>query len=435
MTKNLKETREFIGEFQKIFLEHSYGNHVFSQLAMHLILGRCTWAVRIPKGRLWLDGRISFWYLAPPSSGKSTPYDFIYKVLEGVGEHKIGVTAEMEKAGENLNQFIQDVDDTSDAVLIGYHDEEGKLTRGVLDRGGCVHWDEAAMLLGTSQYAEKTKGFLQKALNPIGSESNRCSRDFKSDSMSCTPTCSLYLTSYIPDGIVEKVLGTGLLQRVLCLPKDMKTEDRKRNAYTDINFLGTEPADKDLDIKYFSERFKKVMDKYNNPDVKFDWSKVKPTIKGQSDIILDLSRNSPKKIRGLLETFHPRYMDQMYIIAMHHCCLRDDSVITVDDIKYAAGIINACYRGLLGWLEDEPTMDTGKHQDSKFFSDIIKIFENMESKTLTSTQLVSACRKKWGVSEPTVQNRLKPLVQAAEQGSHGLKKVKKGRTIQYSIQR
>ena len=72
---------DFIKNFVDMFLEHSYNNHLFAFLALHLILGRCTWQVRIPKKRLWLDSRVSFWYLAPPSSGKSTPYDFIREIL------------------------------------------------------------------------------------------------------------------------------------------------------------------------------------------------------------------------------------------------------------------------------------------------------------------------------------------------------------------
>ncbi len=408
---------DFVKKFVDMFLEHSYNNHLFAFLALHLILGRCTWQVRIPKKRLWLDGRISFWYLAPPSSGKSTPYDFIREILINVIE------------GEG----IHDVDDTSDAVLIGYDDEDGNRVLGTLDKGGVVHWDEAAMLLGTTQYAEKTKGFLQKSLNPIGSETNTCSRDFKNSPISINPYCSLYLTSYIPDNIIEKVLGTGMLQRLLCLPKDLTTENRKRNAYIDIDFLGTLPTEEDLSIEYFIEKFKSIHEKYNNPDTKFDWSEVKPFFKGKSDNILKISENSPHRVKKLMETFHPRYMDTMYIVSMQHCCIRDSHTINIDDIEYAYRIISSCYSALLAWLEEEPSFDSGKKQEIKFFKDVQTLFK--KEKKIGATTFFKKCCSLWGVSEPTARERIAPMLEIAKQGEAGLEKTRKGRAVYYQLQK
>ena len=408
---------EFISKFKDMFLEHSYNNHLFAFLALHLILGRCTWQVRIPKKRLWIDSRISLWYLAPPSSGKSTPYDFISNILTNISD----------------TEGIQDVDDTSDAVLIGYDDEDGDRVLGILDKGGVVHWDEAAMLLGTTQYAEKTKGFLQKTLNPIGSETNTCSRNFKNSPISINPYCSLYLTSYIPDNIVEKVLGTGMLQRLLCLPKDVTTEDRKRNAYTDIDFLGTEPTEEDISVDYFIDKFKEINEKYNDPETKFDWKEVKPFFKGKSDNILRISANSPIRVKKLMETFHPRYMDSMYILAMHHCCIRDSHTINIDDIDYAYAIISNCYSALLAWLEEEPSFDSGKKNEVKFFKDIQKIFKN--EKKMGSSIFFKKCCSFWGVSEPTARERIKPMLEMAKQGESGLEKTKKGRAVYFSLQK
>lgn len=408
---------DFINNFVNVFLEHSYNNHLFAFLALHLILGRCTWQVQIPKKRLWLDGRISFWYLAPPSSGKSTPYDFIKNVFEGIDE----------------NEKMHDVDDTSDVVLIGYTNDDDKKIQGTLDKGGIVHWDEAAMLLGTNQYAEKTKGFLQKALNPIGSETNRCTREFKNGIESITPTCSLYLTSYVPENIIEKVLTTGMLQRLLCLPKDITTEDRKKSAYTDIEYLGTVPSEKDISIEYFINVFRKIKEKYNHKDTIFDWSEIKPLFKSKSDNILRISSHSPHRVRKLMETFHPRYMDQMYKIAMHHCCIRDDNTINVDDIEYAYLIIANCFSALLAWLEEEPSFDSGKKLELKFFNEVQKLFK--KEKEIGASVFFKKCCHLWGVSEPTARERIAPMVEAALKGEAGIEKKKKGRAVYYMLQK
>ena len=325
------------------------------------------------------------------------------------------------------------MDDTSDAVLIGYDDEDGNRVLGTLDKGGVVHWDEAAMLLGTTQYAEKTKGFLQKSLNPIGSETNTCSRDFKNSPISINPYCSLYLTSYIPDNIIEKVLGTGMLQRLLCLPKDLTTENRKRNAYIDIDFLGTLPTEEDLSIEYFIEKFKSIHEKYNNPDTKFDWSEVKPFFKGKSDNILKISENSPHRVKKLMETFHPRYMDTMYIVSMQHCCIRDSYTINIDDIEYAYRIISSCYSALLAWLEEEPSFDSGKKQEIKFFKDVQTLFK--KEKKIGATTFFKKCCSLWGVSEPTARERVAPMLEIAKQGEAGLEKTRKGRAVYYQLQK
>ncbi|MCK5027942.1 MAG: hypothetical protein KAS07_05980 [Candidatus Pacebacteria bacterium] len=408
---------DFTKNFIDVFLEHSYNNHLFAFMSLHLILGRCLWKVKIPKKRLWLDGRISFWYLAPPSSGKSTPYDFISEILTSL---------------EN-NEGIHDVDDASDAVLIGYDNEDGDRVKGILDRGGVVHWDEAAMLLGTTQYAEKTKAFLQKCLNPVGSGTNTCTREFKNTVVSIDPYCSLYLTSYIPDKILEVVLGTGMLQRLLCVPKDVTTEDRKKNAYTDIDYLGTVSGGEDLGVEYFIERFKKINDKYNKEDTVFDWSEVKPFFKGKSDNILNISKDSPNRVRKLMETFHPRYMDSMYILSMHHCCLRNDNIINSDDVEYAYRIISGCYTAILAWLEDEPTFNQSKKKDQEYFKNVKTLFKN--EKKIGSTTFFKKCCKMWNISEPIARKRVLALVERAKQGEEGLRKEKTGRAVFFRLQK
>jgi hypothetical protein len=234
---------------------------------------------------------------------------------------------------------------------------------------------------------------------------------------------------------VEKVLGTGLLQRLLVLPKEMRTEDRKKNSHKDIDFLGEEVTEEDIDISYFAEKFQEIYSRYNTPETKFEWKGVKPLFKSKADQLLGISKESPKKVRNLMETFHPRYMDQMYIIAMHHCCLRGDTAITVDDVNYAYNLIASCYSGILAWLEDEPKIDSGAIEDVKWFNNIVGIFAKEKKTQMSSTELIKHCCDFWGRTEPTVHKRLAPLVQKAEQGGNGLVKTKKGRTVFYSIQK
>jgi hypothetical protein len=425
----LPENKDFIENFIKVFLEHSYNNVLFAYLALHLILGRCTYNVRIYKKRIWLDGRISFWYLSPPSSGKSTPYDFMFEIIKGLGE-----CAEAIRPEDRVGMF--DVDDTSDAMLIGYHEEEGKgrYVPGILDRGGVVHWDEAAMLLGTSQYAEKLKGFLQKTLNAIGSNSNVCNREFKNDKVRIRPICSLYLTSYFPKDLIEKVLGTGLFQRVLLLPKRLRTEDRRKNSFKDIEYLGTEITKDDLDLNYFIEFFRELSAKFNSREIKFDYSDVKPIIRSCSNKMLDLSKNSSSNVRDLMETFQPRYMDQLYIIAMHHACIRGETKINVDDITYAYGIVAGCYSAILGWLEEEPEVNTSEISDNSYFAEVVRIFKKKNTTELPASEFIEDCCKFWNRTDTAVKNRLQPMLQNAEQGHSGLVKTKKGSAVFYTLQ-
>lgn len=412
---------DFVRKFVSVFVEHSYNNHMFALLALHLILGRCTSNVMIPKKNLWIDGRISFWYFAPPSSGKSTPYDFIFGILNGIGE------------------IISDVDDTSDAALIGHHDEEEQdvLIPGILDRGGVVHYDEAAFLLSKNQYSEKLKGFFQKALNPIGSESNTITREFKNDKVTINPTCSFYLTSYLPDGIVEEVLGTGMLQRILVLMKDVSTDDRRANSYVDISNLGEEPSTLKEDKEYFIKKFKHVQEKYNNPEVKFDWKIVKPLLRNYSDKLLNLSSRSPSNTRKLMETFQPRELDMLYILAMHYCCLRDDNVITIEDVEQAFVVISSCYSGILSWLEEEPNMKMNSHENKNTFNQVKKLYKDVkpENGEMSSSELIKHCCKLWSVTEPTVRKKLEPMVLSAEQGDEGLIKRKQGRAVYYKVRK
>jgi hypothetical protein len=435
-----RHTEGFVDEYIERFLQYSYNNEVFALMTFHLILGRCLSQVLIPKskGKVLTDGRISLWYLSPSSSGKSVPIDFVKAILNGIDEN--GWKTADAGFTEDERQNIFSVDDFSDLALVGTikNEELGEPgQKGIFDMGGVVHWDEAASLLSSKQgYRENAKVFIQKALNSTQSQSNVISRRFKGSVMEIKPTCSILMTSFIPRGLVEDMIETGMLQRMLVLPKEVSLKERLRNLMIDVDGLGEEAEEGELDNQHFIDKFKYIMAKYNNPDIRFDFSEAKAAIRGKVLTLGNVIKDSPPTVQKIMGTFLNRYAEHMYILAMHHCCLRDDgkNTISVDDVEHAYIIVSYCFAGLNSWMQEEPTLVENTKKTNQYFADVKKIFTANNLTEISRPDLLKALHKKWGVGDGASQIRINPFLESAEQGYQGLVKFKKGRGVYYSIQ-
>ena len=385
--------QEFVNAWTNVFTrDYSYENELYGQGALHVILGRCLINQRIVKRGSTTAPRISMFYLQGPSSGKSSGYSMIYDVMDALGIQ------------------IMSPDETTDAALVGTVekeiDEEGNETweeqEGILSETEVFHFDEASVLINPKKYQANMMTYLQKALNAIGSEQNKITKKLAhGEEISIRPNCSLLLTSYMPEGIEDTVLNTGFLQRMIVIPRDLTIEERVSQTTQDIDALGEEASETELDD--LINELKKIMRFYSDRK-EFDWQYAKPTLKKYSEDMYDEIRNTPLEIRRLLEGFIPRIIEQLSRLALHYTCMRRDTTVLPKDVTHATRLPMTSLHMIIHWLEENP--DVGDEQNRRTdaskryrgLQEVVKESDPIFDEYYGVSQIMPDLEKVWGLS-------------------------------------
>lgn len=211
--------------WKEIFNIYSFNNPEYNIASLHLVIGTLLKHCRVKRHGTPTDPRISILYLKPSFSGGSAGYDLIAKVLR------------------RLELKSQKITDTTDAGLIGSIDQHGNFTKGVLDKSvsDMVYWGEASMLFNRNlpPHQKKTINYFQMALNPIDSEESHFEKPMRGGIVTCDVEASLLAVSFPPSELDERILISGLLQRMLFIFKTIDLDGRLSNVKEDINRYGT----------------------------------------------------------------------------------------------------------------------------------------------------------------------------------------------------
>lgn len=347
--------QEFVDAWVNVFTtDYSYKNPTYARAVLHVILGRCLINQKIMKRGSETTPRVSLFYLQGASSGKSSAYPMVYEVM-----NELGIT-------------VESPDEPTDAALVGTieqtTDEEGNVvyetTEGVLGNAEVVHFDEGSMLINPKKYQKNMMTFFQKALNPIGSEQNEITRELAHGEITVRPNCSLLLTSYMPKDIVDTVLNTGFLQRMIVVPRELTIEDRVEQTMEDIEALGEDAIDSG--IEDLIAELKRIKRHYMDPK-EFEWQAAKPVIKKYAKRMFEVVADTPREVREVLESFVPRQVEQLYRLSLHYCCMRRDTVVKPEDVKQAIRLVMKSFHMIVNWLEDSPeiTGDNAGRTDAR----------------------------------------------------------------------
>ncbi|MBU4154395.1 MAG: hypothetical protein KKD63_16115, partial [Proteobacteria bacterium] len=224
-----------IEKYLDVFDNYSYNNKLFGLGTFHLIMGRLL--VRHKKfldfGYRTIDPRCSLTYLKPTASGGSSAYDLVKEICDSLGIQ------------------IRSVDEATDAALIGTDEvtkdedtgEEIHTPKGGLfgnPEVQIIYIDEGSVLFQKNppQHSSKTRNYIQKVLNPMGSATSKLVKEMAHVSIERDPDQSMYVVSFYPDQIDSTVIKTGFMQRSLTICKRMTLEDRKVNMFRDIDLQG-----------------------------------------------------------------------------------------------------------------------------------------------------------------------------------------------------
>lgn len=384
---------DFVGSWVDTFTtDYSYENPLYGEAVLHVILGRCLINQRIQKRGSETAPRISLFYLQGPSSGKSSAYGMIYEVLDSLGIE------------------IMSPDETTDAALVGtierevdeQGNEEWVEEEGVLSETEVFHFDEASVLINPKKYQENMMTYLQKALNPIGSEQNKITKKLAhGEQITVRPSCSLLLTSYMPEGIEETVLNTGFLQRMIVVPRDLTIDDRIAQTEKDIMALGEEA--KESELEELINEFKRIHRFYQEPK-EFSWERAKPTLVKYANDMYDQVADTPIEVRRVLEGFVPRIIEQLYRLSLHYCCMRRGTTVRSEDVRNAVGLPMTSLHMIIHWLEENPELrgQESKKTATARFRALMELIQDSEPMTDDGwygvSGLMDDLKRVWGIS-------------------------------------
>ena len=338
--------------------------------------------VRIPVWASCLDPRVHVFWIQPTRSGKTIAWEFI-------GE--IAVLADIK-----TDMFTSG----TDAALIGSFDahkdgDELVITQneGLLAGKKCLNFDEGSILLQSNpkQFFSEVILYLQQAMNPVGSHSNKLTKHMKHGTIETESRVSFWVTTFPPAGVKEYVLTKGLFQRVLLYyapwSEDMRqrvSERRMSGVFRDM-LGGTESVQhfadhfvkikeatrhrmlnkanvsfsewKDMDDEAREEVARSVMNSLFTPSLDFE-----PTLMNAVEEYYSLVRGMDAQLSNVVCSFIPNILNYTVVFASHLAVLEaveenksvnDDWVINGDHVEMAVEIVYDIYEQLIVWLESE----------------------------------------------------------------------------------
>ena len=395
IAKAKPDVKNFLDSFCQVFDMYSYNNAQYGRLCAHVLLGQKLRNVKIYFGTIYIDPRISIFVMQSSGTGKSVAYDLITKVAEGA-HLKIGDMAEV-----------------TDAALIGtieeeeVYDAESKTTtkeynvkKGLLSEIDILHYDEGKMLLTRGQYSQNTLAWFQKVLNPIGTGQNFCSKKLAhGDAIEFHPTCSLLITSYDIQTLVDTVLDTGFIQRAVLYPRYVPISEREENEMLRASRWGKR-IHTEIDESSLSDALNKIGDNYSNYELKVD-DKVYPLVKSEIDQLYKSIEDAHERVREIMATFAPRYNNLMYIFSFHHAASEFKDIIDIEDVKYGAMLTKLLFKEVMSWVEENIALTKLNSREQSVLNSAISIYKIMEKDEhgyIMKFSFMKSCHERWGLS-------------------------------------
>lgn len=407
----LESGTKVIDEFLDGFVMNSYGNYLPGRCIWEVLMGRVMINQRFVKGSREIDCRTSTMWIGQTTTGKSSPIDYIGDICD-----VIGIVSEYP-------------DDINDAALLGTteeveYDKEtadkvGKKkgwehVPGILNSSDIFWFDEGNVLFNsTTSFAKNVTTWFQKALNPLGSRSNRIRKKMAhGDWITVEPGCSLIITTYPPDNFEETMTKKGWMQRQLIPIMPMTDQLRLDNLVMDIDMIG-EPLKKEF-IDNTINTLQGVKEDFEEPkDWDFSGAKtaLKQVARGYHKIVI----GSNPSVKNVMHSFVSRYSEQVVKQAMHYSALRSSTKVNTNDVRKAGTLIGEVLGMIHAYVEDDTRISNdSKWKDNKELKDVMTVFSKAKRNTLQMSELTSALKIIWGVVPSTISRRLKRLEESGK---------------------
>jgi len=316
---------KLINDYIKAFSTASFKNETYGKISLHVILGQALKNVHYVMGTREIDIRIHMLLIKPQGSGKGAGYGFIKKMAQ------------------DLEIDFQSLTEATDAGLIGTIDrdestKENIIIPGLLFAADIVGMEEASVLFDyTSDFSKKNMTYMQITMNALADSSCHITKRLGSEIIDFKPHASFLLMTYPPDKLVDKLLKTGFIDRVIPIFEDVTLMDRLEVIkIMSENINKGNPKDLKKQRDDVLKRLNTIISKFQKGKIKVNISQdvhkiVLSVIEEFAMKILDAS----PKAREKLEHFTSRLYEILLKLSIHHAILSNRTDLDISDIIYA----------------------------------------------------------------------------------------------------
>jgi len=333
--------KELIDTYLDVFNSYSFKNELYGTISLHVLLGQALCQnVCYEMGSRRIDPRVHMLLIKPQGTGKGAGYDFVDKIARKIG----------------LN--FKSLTESTDAGLVGTLEKDGKETivvPGLLQDADIVGMEEASVLFDyASEFSKKNMTYMQITMNALEGSSCRISKKLGTQLIDFKPHASFILLTYPPDKLVDKLLKTGFIDRVIPIFEDVTLVDRleviRKMSEHIVSYTPTKENKEKEELLISS--LTHIINKYTNrkkrilitEDIK---NALLGVIEEFSMQILDAS----PKAREKLEHFISRLYETLIKLAIHHAILSGRTNIELKDILYARVTYTPIWKNLIISIE------------------------------------------------------------------------------------
>lgn len=402
--------------WMRCFNRVSYYNEMAGQALFHVALGQC-----LNKKMIYLeddsalDWRLHFLLIQDSSSGKGRAMNFVSRLFDHaefkktepyLGKpikrhfrtHKLGRM----NAASLINTYAIDKNGRARKDMTG--SEIVKI--GILEQNDFISSEECRNLLEGGSDSLELQEILMTAMETIGSSNNVYTKQLTNYESPCSTKCSAsFAITTRPFGRVKQTLvESGLIQRMLFLPKKLTFEEReKMNKASALAFKTANtktPFSKDF--AELVQELNKVVDFANENKIDFSEEHLDELLAFLHEKMMWFTYQVEETVpteenRYILQSFVARYKENMTIMAFHSAAMRFSAKVEKQDLQYAFDYFKQLFEAQKVWvsLTVEENKDT-KHENTAMMRTIERILKDDVNQMMTFPELVNLMAKKFG---------------------------------------
>jgi len=403
-----------IKDYLSVFGTHSIKNDKYGRISMHVILGQALKNVHYMLGAREIDIRLHLLLIQAQASGKGAGYGFC------------------ETMSRALGQDFKSYSDETGAGLAGTKEYDPTLKKqvevdGALKTADIIGKEEASALFDyTSEHSKMNLIYMQQTMNPLKDASCHIGRKLGGMEISFKPHASFLLMSYPPDKLVEKLLKTGFLDRMICIFEDVTLEDRLEVIKRMKEMINVSSKKSNAErMQSVIQRMKVVVSKFQKEDIcMLIPEDVHHSILGVIDELAMKILDASPKARDKLEHFISRLYETLIKLSIHHALLSLRTNVNIGDVLYARMIYLPIWQNLIISIESLLIISPEeRHRKQIIISRSIEEYDRLckEGKFVKKKvwvrrpSMIKNLQEKWdNCSVPTANNNLSKIEKMPE---------------------
>jgi hypothetical protein len=383
---------------------YPYDDTQFAKLCLHIVVGQLPNVLKLKYniGASLLDLRIHGTVLSPSGTNKGSVVSYMESLCKGLhdrGTHMqfktmgkftdsalVGMPAQKTEKGDKIDPETGEVMRDEDGKAIKESKTVESHYYGALHpsrKNSILAWSEGTQVLdvNTVNLNQSTMNILQQCMNPIDTPDNKVSKLTGLGEIEYNTTCSVFLVTYKPFTITQKITSTGFLQRQIVIIREPTAEDAmlvSKNACRDLTRTPKfkvpldELIDRLAEINEFAGTIEEAGGLYV-PD------SVKELLEYKQLEFHMLIKHTNILVRQKLGEFVRRWsVNILYNLMFQHAIISLRREVNKADVDYAARFLLPVWSEFSAFLENALLMDKRETENiSKQYSSIIITYHRL----------------------------------------------------------